>query len=102
MRFELNDSALPSTQWIARCKQRIREQSSGIYEWATLFKEWQMKYKRDSLPVPRLDIADYIGPVEVRVIVERGGGRGVVATRDIKCGELLVCSPSSFMISRLD
>jgi tetratricopeptide (TPR) repeat protein len=93
-RFELNDSILTSTernQWIARCKQRILEQSSGAYKWDLLFTEWQSNYK-DSLPIPRLDIADYIGPAEVRAMEGRGGGRGVVATRDIKCGELLVCS----------
>jgi len=89
-RFELRCGSLESKQWIARCKQRIREQETGNYEWATLFIEWQMKYNNDSLPIPRLDIADYIGPVEVRPIAGRGGGRGVISTRDIKSGELLV------------
>jgi hypothetical protein len=89
-RFEVNDSVLPSAEWIARCKQRIREKSSGIYEWATLFKEWWKNYKKDSLPIPRLDIADYVGPVSVRAMAERGGVCGVIATRYIRSGELLV------------
>ena len=63
---------------------------SGIYEWATLFKEWWKNYKKDSLPIPRLDIADYVGPVSVRAMAERGGVCGVIATRYIRSGELLV------------
>lgn len=88
--FQLNKDIPQSTQWIARCKQRIREQSSGSYEWAALFTGWREKYNKSSIHIPRLDIADYIGPVEVRAVAGRGGGRGVIATRDIKCGELLV------------
>jgi hypothetical protein len=95
-RFELNSSIPQSTEWIARCKQRILEQSSGAYQWDLLFKKWQSNYRVGSLPIPRLDIADYIGPVEVRAMMGRGGGRGVAATRDIKCGEVLVCSRTPF------
>ena len=97
-RFELNDGILPLTQWISRCKQRILEQTTGDYKWAALFKEWQVKYRKDSIPIPRLDIADYIGPIEVRAMDNRGGGRGVFATRDIKSGELLVCSKVLFLL----
>jgi hypothetical protein len=34
-----------------------------------LFKEWWKNYKKDSLPIPRLDIADYVSPVSVQWLV---------------------------------
>ncbi len=38
---------------------------------------------------PRLDSTDFVGPVAVRDI--EGAGRGLVLTRDVKPGELLLC-----------
>ncbi|TFY52583.1 hypothetical protein EVJ58_g9932 [Rhodofomes roseus] len=66
--------------WIRRCEERLRENSIGKYDWARLFEECQ----HDS----RLDAADYTGPVEVKTIP--GRGRGIVVTRDVSAGELLV------------
>ncbi|CRG90880.1 Desmoplakin [Talaromyces islandicus] len=40
---------------------------------------------------PRLDHADYIGPVEIRECSDPAKGRGLFATRDIYQGELLLC-----------
>lgn len=71
--------------WIARSKQRLQERSAGRYDWCSLFRRSQEK-------AVRLDVADYVGPVEIR---ESGpnGIRGTFATRDIKAGELLVRIP---------
>ncbi|KAH9947158.1 hypothetical protein B0H21DRAFT_739825 [Amylocystis lapponica] len=78
-----DDKEIPA--WIIRCQQRTRESRTGEYDWARLFKL--------SLTDPHLDdVADYQGPIEVRQVQGRGGGRGVVATRDIKVGELLLVS----------
>jgi hypothetical protein len=35
------------------------------------------------------DVAEYFGPVEVRVCKDRGKGRGVFLTKDVKAGEIL-------------
>jgi hypothetical protein len=59
----------------------MAEQNNGHYDWYKMFK----RFKVDS----RLDAADYIGPIEVRNL--GSCGRGIVASRDICPGELLVC-----------
>ncbi|KZT71484.1 hypothetical protein DAEQUDRAFT_749855 [Daedalea quercina L-15889] len=75
--------------WITRCNQRLQECSTGTYDWTQLFKQSQTG--------PYLDIAGYTGPIEVKQMPNRGGGRGVAATRDIQTGDLLlVAKPFSF------
>ncbi|KAG9001119.1 hypothetical protein FRB94_004917 [Tulasnella sp. JGI-2019a] len=81
---ELDKSEVDNCQtWIERCRDRTAEARDGSYDWTRLFD-------LANIPGQRLDVADFTGPVEVAEIPSRGGGRGVVATRDIKCGELLV------------
>ena len=70
--------------WIRKCDDRLKESSTGVYNWARLFQECQREVK--------LDVGEYTGPVEVKEIP--GRGRGFVATRDIAPGELLVRLPS--------
>ncbi|GAA5922204.1 hypothetical protein JCM3775_003529 [Rhodotorula graminis] len=41
-------------------------------------------------PCDRLKLRDYVGPIRVAQLKKRTGGRGVIATRDIKPGELLL------------
>lgn len=38
----------------------------------------------------RMTIGDFFGPIKVVDMPQRQGGRGVVATRDIQAGELLL------------
>ena len=66
--------------WIRKCDDRLKESATGVYNWARLFQESQRESK--------LDVGEYTGPVEVQEIP--GRGRGLVATRDIAPGELLV------------
>lgn len=73
-----NDPA--AIELLDRTRSRLRERKEGIYDWATLFATSQK--------VDRLDIADYQGPVEIASI--KGKGRGLIATRDIEVGELLL------------
>ncbi|KAH9938008.1 uncharacterized protein B0H18DRAFT_866735 [Fomitopsis serialis] len=68
--------------WTSRCEQRLQESRTGNYDWMQLYK-WS---QTDS----HLDIADYKGPIEVKQLPNCGGGRGVVATKEIHGGELLV------------
>ncbi|KAG8985897.1 hypothetical protein FRB93_005572 [Tulasnella sp. JGI-2019a] len=72
-------------RWIEKCQDRAAEARDGAYDWTHLFN-------LADIPGQRLDVANFMGPVQVVGIASRGGGRGVVATRDIKCGELLVVS----------
>ncbi|KII85226.1 hypothetical protein PLICRDRAFT_178965 [Plicaturopsis crispa FD-325 SS-3] len=70
--------------WIARCRLRLQESTTGDYDWVRLSKESQVS--------PHIDAANYVGPIRVSEMIDRGGGRGVVATRDISSGELLVAA----------
>lgn len=71
------------TEWGEKAKQRIKEESTGDYDWCSLFKAAQK-------PCARPDVADFHGCVEVREGTTTPGQRGVFTTRDVKLGELLV------------
>ncbi|KAH9899634.1 hypothetical protein C8Q73DRAFT_743528 [Cubamyces lactineus] len=75
-----DDSAADS--WIDRCRARLRERTTGVYDWSSLF--------RNARRTIRVDAADFFGPIEVRPMAHRGGGRGVVTTQDVKTGDLLL------------
>lgn len=45
------------------------------------------------------DLADWFGPIVVAEIPGRGGGRGIVTTRDVAPGELLIGRLSFFLSS---
>ena len=76
-----------SASWIDRCSKWLQESRTGVYDWTQLFKQSQT----DS----QLDVANYQGPIAVQRMSKRGGGRGLVGTRDLRVGELLVslCYP---------
>jgi hypothetical protein len=67
--------------------QRLKE-ADGNYDWVTMFRGSQD-------PFVQLDGAEFVGPVTAAQLPNRGGGRGLVATRDIKTGELLVSNSAS-------
>ncbi|PIL37354.1 transcription factor [Ganoderma sinense ZZ0214-1] len=68
--------------WIQRCQARQAEKQTGQYNWVSMFREAEKEI--------RLDVADFVGPMEVSQMMGRGGGRGAVATKEIKTGELLL------------
>lgn len=70
-------------EWETKCRLRIRETEDGDYRWIDMFREGQAL-------VPQLDVAPYTGPIQVELVAGRGGGRGVIASRDVQTGELLV------------
>ncbi|KAG8916988.1 hypothetical protein FRC00_014180 [Tulasnella sp. 408] len=49
-----------------------------------------------------MDLADFTGPVRVAALPARGGGRGIVAKRDIIFGELLVVSKAFVFCAKDD
>lgn len=69
-------------RWINRSNVRLKEAREGAYNWIGFLTESQTNFHPD--------VADYQGPVAVRPI--QGRGRGIVATKDIAVGDLLVCS----------
>lgn len=74
----------PSCQyWIQKSRDRRSEAKEGRYNWVAAYRAAQTKGCK-------MDLADFTGPVKVISLPSRGGGRGIVATRDIKFGELLV------------
>jgi len=77
-----NSNNSDAEDWICRTKARLSEETFGQYDWLRLFLDSHRS-------VTAMDVADYVGPIEVISLPSRG--RGVVATRDIKVGELLVC-----------
>jgi len=70
-------------EWEDKCRKRIREAEEAKYDWAQMFLMGQRKF-------PRLDVASFTGPISVQPIPGRGGGRGVLSTRDVTAGEILI------------
>ncbi|OBZ76730.1 Small glutamine-rich tetratricopeptide repeat-containing protein beta [Grifola frondosa] len=71
-------------EWITRSQQRLAEKRTGNFDWAEMFRISQKE--------KHLDVADYQGPLAVGNMDHYGGGRGMVSTRDIGVGELLLVS----------
>ncbi|OCH96012.1 hypothetical protein OBBRIDRAFT_719569 [Obba rivulosa] len=70
---------------LSRAKARLAESDTGSYDWCRLFQESQKD--------PHIEAAEYRGPIKVQQFLNRGGGRGIIATRDVCAGELLVRTP---------
>uniref|UniRef100_A0A914Q7I5 SET domain-containing protein n=1 Tax=Panagrolaimus davidi TaxID=227884 RepID=A0A914Q7I5_9BILA len=77
---EFPDNISSSTQ-IKRVSDRLAELNHGSFDFKKLCVETEES---------DLDIADYKGPIEIADIP--GKGRGIIATKDIKEGTLLVVS----------
>jgi tetratricopeptide (TPR) repeat protein len=76
------DGVAHAKLWTEKSKLRLVEKNEGKYDWLQLFKDSQVA-------TSRLDVADYVGPIEATKLTSRG--RGIIASRDIMPGELLVC-----------
>ncbi|KAG8696905.1 hypothetical protein FRC11_000403, partial [Ceratobasidium sp. 423] len=79
-----------------KTRQRLIEQVQGDYNWFALNKIADRINGRRQVP----DVADYVGPVKVVQMGAIGRGRGLVTTRDVFAGELLLVSkPFAFAAS---
>lgn len=67
---------------LQRCVRRVEEQTKGLYDYLALFLQDREKNQH------RLDVADYIGPVEITHTAEHG--RALKTTRAVKAGDLLL------------
>ncbi|BGP34113.1 hypothetical protein JCM10296v2_005928 [Rhodotorula toruloides] len=80
--LDLNAAANEAADGLERVERKIRESETGDYDWRKLEKIAETE--------TRLDVGDFIGPIKRANMEGRGRGRGVVATRDIEAGELLL------------
>ncbi|KDN35673.1 hypothetical protein RSAG8_11416, partial [Rhizoctonia solani AG-8 WAC10335] len=72
-----------------KTRERLIEQGQGNYNWFALNKIADQIKGHRQIP----DVADYVGPVKVDIQISAiSGGRGLVTTRDVLAGELLVVS----------
>ncbi|KAG8944882.1 hypothetical protein FRC04_001415 [Tulasnella sp. 424] len=90
MAFQATSSEFPSegvscTTWTEKCRKRRQENETGSYNWLEMYTASLSKTRR-------LDVADYKGEIEVVSLPTRGGGRGVIATKDVVAGQLLLVS----------
>lgn len=69
-----------------KARARLVEQTQANYDWLTLRKLGQDYSDKRHV----LDVADYVGPVKVIPMNGGGGGRGLVTTRQVMAGELLI------------
>ncbi|PVG03766.1 hypothetical protein CPB86DRAFT_748218 [Serendipita vermifera] len=85
--LELNPELADAAKGIQSCDLREEERTTGVYNWKAILDQTRRKDTK-------VDVANFIGPVEIADMSNRGGGRGVIATRDITAGELLIVSKS--------
>lgn len=79
----LPEGDLSALEWATKATRRIEEQTTGNFDWNAIFRGAQSPHYSP-------DVADFTGPVEVKV--GSNGMRGTFVTRDVKAGELLVRS----------
>lgn len=65
---------------------RLQEGQTGKYN----FEEMRKLTSNKGIGPVKLDCADFVGPVSLQNTID--SGRGLFATRDVKFGELLLCS----------
>ncbi|KAI1698325.1 SET domain-containing protein [Ditylenchus destructor] len=75
---------------LAKAQVRLQEFQTGNYNFDQLFQQVFKEKKRF------LDVADYNGPIEISEIAHKG--KGIIASRDIKKGTLLMVSKAFSMI----
>ncbi len=80
---------------LTRTAERLRERDTGVYDFSAMFSNVVA-----GGPNPRLDVADFAGPVEIRS--SPSGSRGLHVTRNIAAGELLFINKSVSVASKKD
>jgi hypothetical protein len=80
---------------LARTSKRLRERDTGVYDFYAMFSDVVA-----GRPNPRLDVADFAGPVEIRS--SPSGSRSLHATREVEAGELLLVSKAISIASKKD
>lgn len=94
--FDESPGHVEANRGVEDSQKRWSEAQNGDYDWLKLYKDGL-----DTSSHPRLDVADFVGPVFISNVPECGGGRGVFSVRDIKAGELLLVKKLSPSNTRL-
>ena len=89
------DLAKEFNECLTKTLKRIQERDAGVYDFRSMFSDVIA-----GGPNPRLDVADFAGPVEIRS--SPSGSRGLHVTRDVAVGELLFVSKSVSVASEKD
>ncbi|KAG8846829.1 hypothetical protein FRB91_000413 [Serendipita sp. 411] len=79
----LDETLQEACSGVQLCEKRIAEQTTGSFDWNILCEETMFLGNEP-------DVANFVGPIKIAPLSHRGGGRGIVATRDIVAGELLL------------
>lgn len=72
---------------LLKVDKRLYEERTGQYDFEEMRRLTGVERKNEAV---KLDYADFIGPVEIQESV--GKGRGFFTTKDVKYGELLLCT----------
>lgn len=73
--------------FLLKVDKRLYEKRTGQYDFEEMRRFTGLERKNE---VVKLDYADFIGPVEIQDSVAKG--RGLFTTKDVKFGELLLCT----------
>lgn len=96
--FEMAVAKLPgcadAKTSLGKTMDRLKEAQYGCYDFLSIFKHGL------AVANPRHDVADYIGPVKEVGI--SGMGKGLVSTRDIAVGELVVANKAFGLVYKAD
>lgn len=91
--LELNPENRRALKELQRSERRVREASTGEYDFKSLIEDVKNKKLR-------LDVADYVSnDIEIADVVN---GKGLVAKKTIKRGELLIASKASSIFFDLE
>lgn len=88
--LELDPNQPTAVKNKAAVETAIGHSKTGVYFWNDIKIAYDLAAETKSPPLDLLPIGDFVGPIEVRKMPHRAGGRGVVATRDIKAGEVVL------------
>lgn len=77
-------ASLEAKAGVTRVEKLIEQSTSGNFDWLEIARAKKSRNKVDLL------LGDFIGSIEAKEVKNRGGGRGIFATKDIVPGELLL------------
>ncbi|GAA5893992.1 hypothetical protein JCM6882_007953 [Rhodosporidiobolus microsporus] len=87
--FKVDPTSVEVKAGQQRVEKMLGEAKTGVFNWLQLEAQAVKSAKEKKLDRTN-NVGDYVGPIKVVKLEARGGGRGIVATRDIKAGELLI------------
>ncbi|BGP18695.1 hypothetical protein JCM10213v2_006761 [Rhodosporidiobolus nylandii] len=87
--LELESSSAEGKEGVGRIEGMLRLSRTGKFDWEKLEDEAE-KARAEGRKPAVIAAGTFVGPIKVAKMKERNGGRGVVTTRAVKAGELLL------------